>query len=140
MKNPIVHFEIPADDVERAQAFYTKTFGWKINTFEMPADSSTGGDPYYGVTTAESDENGRPKNPGEINGGLMKRKMPGQPFMNYIQVDSIDQSLETIKANGGDIKLPKTEIAPNMGWIGAFMDTEGNMMGLHELPPQMKKK
>lgn len=139
MKNSIVHFEIPADDVERAIDFYTKTFGWKINKFEMSNEGSTGGDPYYGVTTVDVDQNQRPTEPGGINGGLMKRKMPGQPFMNYIQVDSIDEILNTIRANGGDIKLPKMEIAPSMGWIAAFMDPEGNMMGLHELAPQMKQ-
>jgi predicted enzyme related to lactoylglutathione lyase len=140
MKNPIVHFEIPADNVERAMKFYQETFGWEINTYEMPEGSATGGDPYYGIRTVEVDENDMPKEPGGINGGLMKRKMPGQPFMNYIQVDSIDEMLKVIKTNGGDIKLPKMEIAPTMGWIAAFMDTEGNMMGLHELAPEFKKK
>ncbi len=132
MTNPIVHFEIPADDVERAKAFYANTFGWKINEFEMPANSSTGGEPYYGVQTAEVDEKQMPTKPGTINGGLMKRQMPGQPFMNYISVDSIEEMLEKVKANGGEIKMPKTEIAPGMGWIAVFKDTENNMMGLHE--------
>lgn len=140
MTNPIVHFEIPADDVERAIAFYTKTFGWQINKFDMPSSSSTGGDPYYGVITTELDDNKQPKTPGAINGGLMKRKAPGQPFMNYISVDSIDERLKEIKDNGGTIMLPKTEIAPNMGWIAAFQDPEGNMMGLHELAPEYKQK
>ena len=26
----IVHFEIPADDIERSRKFYTDLFGWKI--------------------------------------------------------------------------------------------------------------
>ncbi|QQR83061.1 VOC family protein [Candidatus Peregrinibacteria bacterium] len=136
--NAIVHFEIPADDVNRAMDFYQKTFGWKFNKFDMPTDSSTGGDPYYGVITTELDEKGMAKTPGAINGGLMKRKQPGQPFMNYINVDSIDESLETIKANGGTIYMPKTEIAPGMGWIACFIDPEKNMMGLHEMPAGMK--
>lgn len=140
MKNPIVHFEIPVDDVARAQKFYTDTFGWNMNAYEMPADSATGGEPYYGVETTEVDENHMPTKPGEINGGLMKRKHPDQPFMNYIQVDSISEALEAVKKNGGDIKLPKTAIGPDMGWIAAFMDTERNMMGLHELSPKDKEK
>ena len=36
MANPIMHFEIPADDIARAKAFYEKTFGWKITAFPMP--------------------------------------------------------------------------------------------------------
>lgn len=138
MKNPIVHFEIPADNVERAIEFYTKTFDWKIEKMDMPTDSSTGGDPYYAVRTTETDEKNMIKKPGAINGGLMKRKGKGQPFMNYISVASIDESLKTITENGGTIMLPKTEIMKDMGWIAAFMDTEGNMMGLHELSEKMK--
>ncbi len=133
--NSIVHFEIPADDVERAQTFYTEIFGWKIKKFDMPATGSTGGDPYFIVHTAETDEKGMVKTPGAINGGMMKRKQPGQPFMNYINVNSIDEMLVKIKEKGGEICMPKTEIAKGMGWIACFKDTEGNMIGLHELDP-----
>ena len=133
MKNPIVHFEIPADDVERAEEFYTKTFGWKIEKFDMPE-----GDPYYMVYAAETDENNMVKKQGQINGGMMKRKDPAQPFMNYLSVDSIEDALKDIKANGGTEAMPKTEIAPSMGWIAAFKDTEGNLMGLHEVPADKK--
>jgi len=140
MKNSIVHFEIPADDVERAKAFYEKAFGWTINKYDMPADSSTGGEPYYGVQTTDIDENRMAKTPGAINGGLMKRKDPQQPFMNYIHVDSIDEALPRIEQHGGTVVLPKTEIAPSMGWIAAFRDTENNLMGLHEVSQAYKDK
>ncbi|MEK6825971.1 MAG: VOC family protein, partial [Nanoarchaeota archaeon] len=132
--NPIVHFEIPANDVERAKTFYEKTFGWKIDKFPMPS-----GDEYWGVRTTEIDPTTKmPKRPGTINGGLMKRKNANQPFMNYISVDSIDEMLKTIASNGGTVCLPKTEIAPGMGWIAAFQDTEMNLMGLHEAPESIK--
>lgn len=139
MPNPIVHFEIPVDDVERAQKFYGETFGWEFHEFPMPANSSTGGEPYYGVMTTEMDENHQPKKPGAINGGMMKRMNPAQPFMNYMFVDSISETIERIKENGGTIVMPKTEIAPGMGWLAAFKDPENNMMGLHELPESRKK-
>src|SRR5262249_37574013 len=79
MPNSIVHFEIPADDVKRAKKFYEKALGWKI-TDPWKMD-------YFLVETKEKGEDG-------INGGLMPRKNPGQPFMNYISVDSIDASLK----------------------------------------------
>ena len=79
MPNPIVHFEIPADDVARAKAFYENVFGWKIQQFPMPA----GGPEYWGVTTRNEGAPG-------INGCLMKRNMPGQPFANYVDVKSIE--------------------------------------------------
>jgi predicted enzyme related to lactoylglutathione lyase len=66
MPNSVVHFEIPADDITRAKAFYEKTFGWKIKPFPMPP-----GHEYYGVTTRKKGEPG-------IDGGMMKRNMPGQ--------------------------------------------------------------
>ena len=123
MPNPVVHFEIPADDVARAKAFYEKTFGWTIKLFPMPP----GGPAYYGVTTRKKGEDG-------IDGGLMKRNMPEQPFANYVSVKSIDDFNQKIQANGGMVVMPKHEIAPGMGWISVFKDPEGNLMGLHQAP------
>ena len=74
MPNPIVHFEIPAEDVQRAKKFYETAFGWKISD---PWNMD-----YFFVETKEGGDG--------INGGLMKRSMEGQPFMNYIAVESID--------------------------------------------------
>jgi|CXWL01.1.fsa_nt_gi predicted enzyme related to lactoylglutathione lyase len=134
-KDSIVHFEIPANDVQRAMDFYQKSFGWEFHKFDMPGEA----EPYYGVTTTEVDEKHQPKKPGAINGGLMKRKHPDQPFMNYITVESIDEKLVVVKENGGEICMPKTEIGSGMGWIACFKDPEGNMMGLHELSAEHQK-
>jgi uncharacterized protein len=123
MANPVVHFEIPADDVSRAKVFYEKVFGWTIKQFPMPA----GGPEYYGVTTRKKGEDG-------IDGGLMKRNMPGQPFANYVSVKSIDEFTDKIRSSGGAVVMPKQEIAPGMGWISVFKDPEGNLMGLHQPP------
>jgi predicted enzyme related to lactoylglutathione lyase len=123
MSNQIMHFEIPADDVPRAKTFYEKTFGWKIKAFPMPP-----GEEYFGVTTMKKGEPG-------INGGLMKRKMPGQPFTNYVSVKSIDATNIAVEANGGVIVLPKQEIGMGMGWISAFKDPESNIIGLHQAAP-----
>lgn len=132
-KNAVSHFEIPADDVERAKNFYTELFGWKITKLDMPEDSSTKGKPYYMIHAGETDENGMLKNPGEINGGMMERAHPTQCFMNYISVENIDEMLEKIEAKGGTICMPKTEIGEGMGWIACFKDTENNIMGLHQM-------
>ena len=125
MPYPIVHFEIPADDVPRAKKFYEKAFGWKISD---PMKMN-----YFFVETRNKGEDG-------INGGLMQRKMPGQPFMNYIMVDSIEAACNKVEQAGGVIVMPKTEIGSNMGWIAAFKDTEGNMMGFHQAPPKSAAK
>ena len=122
MPNSIVHFEIPVDDVARAKAFYEKTFGWRIKAFPMPP-----GQEYFGVTTRKKGEPG-------IDGGMLKRKMPGQPFTNYVSVKSIDVATQAVQANGGMIVLPKQEIGQGMGWISAFKDPENNLIGLHQAP------
>jgi len=126
MPNSIVHFEIPADDIARARKFYQKLFGWKISDpWKMN---------YFMVETKTKGEEG-------INGGLMARQNPGQPFMNYVKVDSIDAYSKKVVKAGGVMALPKMEIGAGMGWIAAFKDTEGNMMGLHQAPkkPPVKK-
>src|SRR5262245_8985156 len=107
MPNPIVHFEIPANDVSRAKKFYQKALGWKIS------------DPwkidYFLVETKTNGEG--------INGGLMLRKAPDQPFMNYVSVDSIDRACKKVETAGGVVVMPKMEIGQGMGWIAAFKDT-----------------
>jgi uncharacterized protein len=119
MPNSIVHFEIPADDLKRAKKFYEKALGWKItDPWNMQ---------YFMVETKDKGKDG-------INGGLMQRKMPGQPFMNYIAVESIDASLKKVEKEGGKVAMPKMEIGEGMGWIAAFQDTEGNLMGFHQMP------
>src|SRR6266849_6284978 len=75
-----------------------------------------------------------------IDGGLMKRKMPGQPFTNYITVKSIDAMNQIVQANGGMVILPKQEIGKGMGWISAFKDPENNVIGLHEMVPTARPK
>jgi hypothetical protein len=127
MPNAIMHFEIPADDVERAKKFYEHVFGWKIEQYPMPP-----GQEYWGVTAKDSNEQG-------INGGLMKRQMPGQPFTNYVTVDSIDVMIPIVHAQGGKVALPKQEIGGGMGWIAAFLDPENNLIGLHQPGPNVQQ-
>jgi predicted enzyme related to lactoylglutathione lyase len=66
----VVHFEIPADNLARAKKFYSTVFGWNLN--EIPEME------YTMVRTAESDENGMPKEPGAINGGMLQRQDPSK--------------------------------------------------------------
>ncbi len=125
MKNPITHFEIPADNVERAKKFYEKIFDWKIEKYEKDSDY------WFVMTTEVGDDEWTPKEPGAINGGLVKRDKPSEPFINYITVDSIDTVCKTIEKNGGKIIVPKTEMG-EWGWWATFKDTEGNVFGLYE--------
>jgi predicted enzyme related to lactoylglutathione lyase len=126
MKNPITHFEIPADNIERAKKFYEKIFDWKIEKYD-----DKGEEYYFVMTTEVGDDEWTPKEPGAINGGLVKREMPDEPFINYVTVDSIDRTCKLIEKNGGKIVMPKTEMG-EWGWWAIFKDTEGNVLGLYE--------
>ena len=125
MKNPVSYFEIPADDIERAKKFYEKTFDWEIEKHDKKGD-------YMSITTTEvGEDEWTPKEPGAINGGLVKRDMESEPVTDYIEVDSIDKICKTIEKNGGTILVPKTEMG-EWGWWAVFKDTEGNVLGLYE--------
>ena len=110
-----VHFEIPADDVERAKAFYEGVFGWKIQKWEGPI-------PYWLITTGADGEPG-------INGGLHQREHPGQPCANTIGVDNLDAMVAKVTSKGGKVAVPKMPI-PGMGWLAYCIDTEGHVFGM----------
>ncbi len=124
--NRVMHFEIQADDVERAAVFYRVVFGWEINKWE--------GMEYWMVMTADKDS----KEPG-INGGLLLRSSPAQAaeqgtnaFVCTVQVDDIDEVVAKVEKYGGKIAMPKFDIA-QMAWQAYCLDTEGNTFGLHQV-------
>lgn len=120
----MVHFEIPADDISRAKDFYSSTFGWQLD--DMP-----GGMDYTIVRTVDVDEQQMPKEPGAINGGMMKRSSDTPSPVITINVEAIDDALKKVESGGGSTVRPRTEI-PGMGAFAYFKDTEGNVMGLWE--------
>ena len=122
----VVHFEIPVDDEARAKEFYGSVFEWDLDSADMG-----GGVTYTTATTVPVGEDRLPKEPGAINGGIMKRSSDTPAPVITIQVQSIDEALEKIEAGGGSTVQPRTEI-PNMGAFGYFKDSEGNTMGLWE--------
>ncbi len=121
MPDKVVHFEIPADNVERAKTFYEKAFGWQINKYP--------GMEYHGVGTTPADQNGMPKEPGAINGGMTKRQDPVKNTVITVDVSDIDASLKNIEKLGGKVVQKKQAVA-DMGFTAYFKDTEGNIVGL----------
>jgi len=122
----VVHFEIPVDDEDRAKEFYGSVFDWDLNTMDMG-----GGMTYTTAGTVEVDDKMMPKEPGAINGGLMRRTKDTPAPVVTIGVDAIDDSLKKVEAGGGSTITPRTEI-PNMGAFAYFKDSEGNVVGLWE--------
>lgn len=126
MSARVTHFEIHAADPQRAIEFYSKTLGWEFNQW--------GGQPYWLIKTGPADKRG-------IDGGLVPRRgdgpVEGQAVNAYVctaMVDSLDDSLNTVTANGGGLALPKMPI-PGVGWLAYFKDTEGNIFGLMQEDP-----
>ena len=120
----VVHFEIPADDAERAKAFYSTVFDWEMQDFP---------DMQYTImmTTPIDDQSQRPTTPGAINGGLMSRSKETPTPVITIGVDSVEEALKKVEAEGGTVMTPSTPI-PGMGAFGYFKDSEGNVMGLFQ--------
>ena len=134
--NPVVHFEMPAEDITRMKNFYETAFGWKTN--QMGKEMGE----YVVVTTTESDEtSGRPKMPGAINGGFYKKtENPlSQAPSVVIAVTDIKKAIQAVSANGGKIlggmdaagnHTMEPQMIPGVGlWI-SIQDTEGNRVSM----------
>jgi uncharacterized protein len=113
----IVHFDVPAEDIDRAKKFYSALLGWKFESFpEMH---------YNLITTTNLDGT-----PG-VGGGMGKRMEPSQRMMNYFGISSIDIAMKQVKRLGGKILSEKMAV-PQMGYLVNCIDTEGNLFGLWE--------
>ena len=130
--NPVVHFEMPAEDRKRMADFYTKVFGWK--TQALGEDMGN----YVLATTVDSDEIGCPKEPGAINGGFFQKTddKPSQYPSVVIAVEDIKEHIKKVETAGGKVLGEPWDI-PGVGLYVSFFDTEGNRVSM--LQPQMKK-
>ena len=111
----VIHFEIPADNPDRAVEFYRTVFGWEIQKWAGPQE-------YWLASTGPDSQPG-------INGGLMRRQHPGAGTCNTIGVISLDQALANITKQGGKVVVPRTAI-PGVGYLAYCSDTEGNVFGV----------
>jgi predicted enzyme related to lactoylglutathione lyase len=119
----ITHFDIPSDNPERTQKFYSEVFGWQFEKWDGPME-------YWMIKTGEDGQPG-------INGG-MARRMPGQIGMtNTIEVPSLDEYTRKIVSKGGQILIPKMPI-PGIGYFATCMDTEGNIFGMIQMDQNVK--
>jgi predicted enzyme related to lactoylglutathione lyase len=124
----VIHFEIHADDPDRAVKFYQTVLGWQFQKWDGPME-------YWIVITGPNEQPG-------INGGLMRRQ-PGQSgnaviaYVCTVDVPSVDGHVKKALAAGGSVALPKMPI-PGMGWLAYCKDTEGNIFGMMEADPSAK--
>jgi len=120
----VIHFDVHADDPQRAMVFYSSLLGWQFNEY-MPGE-------YWLITCGPADAPG-------IDGGLIRRR-PGQSgdiikaFVCSVEVVSVDDCRSRLEGLGGTVAMDKHAI-PGVGWQFYAKDTEGNIFGLHQSDP-----
>ena len=119
----VIHFEITADQPERAVKFYEEVFGWKTQRWG-------GGKQTYWLMSTGKEQPG-------IDGGIMGRQPEFPAIINTIGVASVDDFLKKVSASGGKIVKPRFAI-PGIGYQAYCTDTEGNMFGIHQSDPGAK--
>jgi predicted enzyme related to lactoylglutathione lyase len=122
----VIHFEIHADNPERAIKFYKDLFGWEFTKWEGPM-------PYWLIKTGADSQPG-------INGGLLPRKgtIDGTAVIAYVctvDTPSVDDAVKKAQLAGGTVALPKMPI-PGVGWLAYCKDTEGNIFGVMQPDPK----
>ncbi len=125
MNHTIIHFDIPADNVEMLKGFYHQVFGWR--TIDLPDMD------YVMLHTVPTDEEGMIMEPG-VNGGMYQRTSRSQVPLNYVSVESVDEYIGRTISAGGKVVAPKQYI-PTVGDVAVISDPEGNPLGL--IRPEM---
>ena len=120
----ITWFEIPADDTERARAFYSTLFDWLIDPFPVEFRED-----FWMVTTTGE---------GALSGEMLRRESPQDRIMVYIDVPSVEAYAKQAVDLGGRLVTEKTAV-PGMGYFVVIEDTEGNRFGLWETNPAAQK-
>lgn len=129
--NPVVHFELPAEDTDRMSEFYTKVFGW--NARKLGAEMGN----YVLVQTAEPGPDGRlPGKPGQINGGLFPKTPENQHPIIVIAVEDMTEATRRVREAGGRVlggqggAPGEPDDIPGVGLYSAIIDSEGNRIAL----------
>ncbi len=124
----VIHFEIHAEDPDRAMRFYSSLFGWQFTKWDGPQD-------YWTIKTGPDGQPG-------IDGGLIRRRgaVDGQAviaFVCTVDVPAIDESTESIAACGGTVVVDKMPV-PGVGWLAYGRDPEGNIFGVMQSDPEAR--
>jgi uncharacterized protein len=124
--DPVIHFEMPAEDSERVRKFYEGAFGWHTTPLGPEAGN------FVLAFTIETDEKTRmPKKRGAINGGFYKKTEPDQHVKLTILVEDIQEAMKKIEAAGGKVLGEPFEL-PGVGLFVSFIDTEGNLATINQ--------
>jgi uncharacterized protein len=126
MQNAISWFEIPTTDIERAQKFYETIFGITMIPMDMPNIKMR----MFPLDDMMTQVGGALVD----SGGFHKASTTDGPLIYLNANPDVQSVLDKVVAAGGSIMVPKTEISPEYGFMGVFIDSEGNRIGLHSVP------
>ena len=126
MNNAISWFEIPTTDINRAQKFYETIFGISMVPMDFPNIKMR----MFPLDNMMTQVGGALVD----SGGFHKASATDGPLIYLNANPDVQNILDRVVAAGGSIMVPKTEISPEYGFMGVFIDTEGNRIGLHSVP------
>jgi hypothetical protein len=124
-KNAISWFEIPTQDLDRAQRFYETIFDIEMVPFDTPQLKMR----FFPI-----------ENPQQVGGALVHNKAFYQcsdvagPLVYFNGNPDVQIILDKIAGAGGKVLVPKTLISPEHGHMAVFADTEGNRLAIHSVP------
>jgi predicted enzyme related to lactoylglutathione lyase len=119
----VIHFDLSADNPERAAEFYRSVFNWKVNKWEGPED-------YWLIQTGTEEEPG-------VTGGVAGRIKPNDTTAVVFDVESVDRAAKKVLDSGGIIREEKKAI-PGVGYLIMCKDTEGNTFGIMQIDETVK--
>lgn len=121
MENIITFFDIPATDFSRAVSFYRAILDLEINETDM-----------FGTKMGFFPSNGKNVSGAIVQGADYKPSADG--VVAYLNGgNDLQIVLDKVAASNGKVIVPKTHISPEVGYIGMFIDTEGNKMAVHSI-------
>ncbi len=126
MNNAISWFEIPTNDINRAQKFYEAIFGITMMPMDLPNIKMR----MFPLDDMMTQVGGALVD----SGGFHKASATDGPLIYLNGNPDLQNIIDKVEAAGGKIMMPKTEISPEYGFMAVFFDTEGNRIGLHSVP------
>ena len=126
MQNAISWFEIPTTDINRAQKFYEAIFGITMMPMDLPNIKMR----MFPLDDMMTQVGGALVD----SGGFHIASATDGPLIYLNANPDVQNVLDKVEAAGGKIMVPKTEISPEYGFMGVFIDTEGNRVALHSVP------
>jgi predicted enzyme related to lactoylglutathione lyase len=131
-RDPVIHFELPAKDMERARAFYERAFGWQTTPLGAEMGNFT-----LAFTTQTDEKSRMPTKRGAINGGFYERTKPDDQVKLTILVKDVHAAMKRVHAAGGKVLggsqgNGEPDEIPDVGSFANVLDPEGNLVTLYE--------